>query len=68
MHYRGRIVEVQSYSSEGRWRPKALVITDDGNLVRVQKVLDLLDRTFTSKEVADAYAVEMAKKWVDDHS
>lgn len=25
--------------------PKALVITDGGNLVRVQKVLDLLDRT-----------------------
>ena len=36
--------------------------------MRVQKVLDLLDRTFTSKEAADAYAVEMAKKWVDDHS
>jgi hypothetical protein len=48
--------------------PKALVITDDGNLVRVQKVLDLLDRTFTTREAADAYAVEMAKKWVDDHS
>jgi len=27
-----------------------------------------LDRTFTTKEAADAYAVEMAKKWVDDHS
>ncbi len=68
MDYRGRIVELQSHSSEGRSLPKALVMTDDGDLVKVQKVLDFLDSTFATKEDADAYAVEMAKKWIDEHS
>ena len=67
LKYRGRTIEPQSYGSDGRWLPRALVMTDTRSGTSLKTVQAPLDKTFTSKEDADAYAMEMAKKWIDDH-
>ena len=65
--YRGCGIEVQSYRSDGgRWRPKAIVSISDGRTLRLNPVFAPLERTFDTEQDADAYAVLMAQKWVDD--
>ena len=62
----GRVIETQSYKSDGdRWRPKALVSVFQGGSVRVHQV-PALDATHDTEEDANAYAIAMAKKWIDD--
>ncbi len=67
VHYKGWVIEAQSYKSDGnRWRPKALVSVYQGGSVRVHQVPAPLDATHDTHANANAYAVEMAKKWIDD--
>ena len=67
MEYRGRIVEPQSYrTADERWRPKVLIIPNHGGSVRTSPVFAPPDKTFATEGEANEYAVEMAKKWVDE--
>ncbi len=67
VQYKSWVIEPQSYKSDGeRWRPKALVSIHEGGSVRVHHVAAPLDVMRDTEADADAYAVEMAKKWIDD--
>lgn len=67
IEHRCRIIEPQSYRTAGeRWRPKALIIPNQGGSVRTSPVFAPPDKTFATEEEANRYAVEMAKRWVDE--
>jgi hypothetical protein len=67
VEYKGWVIEAQSYKSEGgRWRPKALLIVREGGHIIEHHVPAPLDVMRDTEEQADAYAVLMAKKWIDD--
>jgi hypothetical protein len=67
VHYKGWVIKAQSYKSDGnRWRPKALVSVYQGGSVRVHQVPAPLSVTHDTEANANASAVEMAKKWIDD--
>jgi hypothetical protein len=67
VQYKGRVIEAQSYESDGgSWRPKAMVSTEEGGGVRTHPVSAPLAVLFATERDANAYAVEMAKKWIDD--
>ncbi len=67
VQYKSWVIEPQSYKSDGeRWRPKALVSIHEGGSVRVHHVAAPLDVMRDTEADADACAVEMAKKWIDD--
>jgi hypothetical protein len=62
-----RVIEAQSYKSDsGRWRPQALVSIHEGGSLRTHLVPAPLERVFHTEADADAHAVEMAKRWIDD--
>jgi hypothetical protein len=62
--YKGWIIEAQSYESDGgRWRARALVSVSERGTIHQRLVPAPLDITSD----AEAYAVEMAKKWIDDN-
>jgi hypothetical protein len=66
VQYKGRHIETQSYKSDdGRWRPKATVITFEGGSARPHPVSAPIDVVFDTEQEADGYAVEMAQKWID---
>jgi hypothetical protein len=65
--YKGWLIEPQSYKSDGnQWRPKALVSVYKGGSVRVHQVPAPSSVTHDTEANSNAYAVEMAKKWIDD--
>ncbi len=67
VEYRGRTIEPQSYQSYGGlWHPKAIVVTSDGGSVQTLPLFGPSDRTFATEDKANAYAVEMAKKWINE--
>jgi hypothetical protein len=67
--HRGRTIEPQSYQSDGeQWRSRAIVVTHEGGSVRTLPIVAYLDITFVTEAEANAYAVEMAKKWIDERS
>jgi len=66
---RGRTIEPQSYQSNGgQWRPKAILVTHEGGSVRTLPLVAHVDITFATEREAKAYAVEMAKNWIDERS
>jgi len=65
--YRGRTIEPQAYQSDGeQWRPKAIVVTHEGGSVQTLPIVSHIDTMFATEAEANAYAVEMAKKWIDE--
>jgi hypothetical protein len=67
VQYKGWLIEVQSYESDGgRWRPKAIVSISEGGEVRTYQVPAPPNVSFDTEPKANAYAVPMAKKWIDD--
>jgi hypothetical protein len=63
----GRTIDPQSYETDGgQWRPKAIVATHGGGSVHTLPIVAHLDTTFATEAEANAYAVEMAKKWIDE--
>ena len=67
IEYRKCGIEPQSYLSEGgRWRAKAMVSVSDSASVNTVPVFGQLDRTFATEEQADAWAVEIANKWINE--
>jgi hypothetical protein len=68
VQYNGWLIEAQSYKSDaGRWRPKAIVSISEGGTVRTYQVTAPPNVTFDTEPKADAYAVPMAKKWIEDN-
>jgi hypothetical protein len=65
--HRGRTIEPQSDLSDGgQWRPKAILVTHEGGAVRTLPIVAHVDITFATEREANVYAVEMAKKWIDE--
>ena len=65
--YKGWLIEPNSYKSDrGRWRPSALLILHQGSSTHEHRVPAPLNAIDDTEEQADAYAVLMAKKWIDD--
>ena len=65
IEHRGCRIEPQPYLSVGgRWMAKAIVVVSDRGLVRTIPVFGPL-RTFATEEEADAWAVEIAKTWIN---
>jgi hypothetical protein len=63
----GRTIEPQSYETDGgQWHPKAIVVIHEGGSVRTLPIVSHIDTTFATEAEANAYAVEMAKKWMDE--
>jgi hypothetical protein len=67
--YRGRTIEPQAYQSDGeQWRPKAIVFTHEGGSGQTLPIVSHIDTIFATEAEANAYAVEMAKNWIDERS
>ena len=65
--YKGWKIEPQSLKSDGaRWRPKAVVSIHEGAAIHQHHVAAPLGVMYATERDADAYAVEMAKKWIDE--
>lgn len=65
--HRGWLIESRSYEANGnRWQPRALVSQLDNGRICTHDVRALLSLTFETAEAADAYAVRMAKAWIED--
>jgi hypothetical protein len=67
--YKGWMIEPQSYLSDGsgRWRPKAVVSSAvGGGTVRTHSISAPSAVMFHTEREANAYTIEMAKKWIDD--
>lgn len=65
-HYRGHRVELNSEEIGAReWMARATIIVLDG---KKQKRIPIFGRrrgTFDTRKEADAYALELAKLWID---
>ena len=67
VQYKGWVIEARSFESDGaRWRPYAVVIIHVGRSTREHYVSALPDVVCDTEQDANAYAVAMAKKWIDD--
>jgi len=67
VQYKGWVIETRSFESDGaRWRPYAVAITHVGRSTREHYVSALPDIVFDTEQEANAYAIAMAKKWIDD--
>jgi hypothetical protein len=65
--YRGHLIEAQSYRLHGgHWLPKVLVSVDVEGSVRQKELIAPLDDRCNTEQAADAYAIAMAKRWIDD--
>jgi hypothetical protein len=66
VEYKGWVIEAQSHKSDGdRWRPHALAIIYVGPSTREHHVSALPNDMYDTEQDANAYAVEMAKMWID---
>jgi len=69
IEYRGHFIDVQSFESEdNHWRPKAVVSIYRSGTLHREIMSAPSSELFDSEVGADTYALEMAKKWIDDNS
>jgi hypothetical protein len=61
--YRCRTIRLCSYQCAGQWVPEAMVLTSVPSGVMGDPVRSQF--WYRTKEEADAAAVELAKKWID---
>jgi hypothetical protein len=67
LRYKAWNIEPQSYQSHGSlWHPKAVVTISGGGGLRMHTVAARTNVICATKHDADAYAVEIAKKWIDE--
>jgi hypothetical protein len=67
VEHKGWVVEGQSYNSDGdRWRPHARAIFHVGRSTREHHVSALANVMYDTEQDANAYAVAMAIKWIDN--
>jgi hypothetical protein len=67
VEYRGRTIEPQSYLSDSKWHPKAILLTHESGS-RTLPIVAHVDISFGTEHEANVYAVEMTKKWIDERS
>jgi hypothetical protein len=64
--YRGHIVELTSEQTHPReWIARATIIVEDGKSNKKIPILGRRRATFDTRRQADAYAMELAKLWID---
>ncbi|HWO42182.1 MAG TPA: hypothetical protein VNO43_10300 [Candidatus Eisenbacteria bacterium] len=64
--YRGHRVELQSeFVDSGEWVAKATVVVVEGKKEKRIPIFGRRRSTFGSQRQADAYALELAKLWID---
>jgi hypothetical protein len=70
IEYKGWTIKPQSGfdRATNRWRPRALLIFFRDRVNRVRTSDSAADVTAETQSLADAYAVVMAKAWVDSHA
>jgi hypothetical protein len=67
VEYKGWVIEAHSSNSDGdRWRPHGLAIMHVGSSTREHHVSALPNVMYDTEQDANAYAVEIAKKWIDN--
>lgn len=64
--YRDHIIELVSDElRSGAWVPRATVIIQDGESTKKIPIFGRRRASFDSRREADAYAVELAKLWIE---
>jgi hypothetical protein len=64
--YRNHKIELTSdQSAAGEWVARATIIVEDGKIVRRIPIFGRRRTTFDTQRRADAYALELAKIWID---
>jgi hypothetical protein len=64
--YRGHRVELESEQVRGReWLARATIVIVDGRKEKRIPIYGRRQATFDAKNKADAYALELAKLWID---
>ena len=64
--YRSHKIELASErNASGEWVARATIILEDGQTVRRIPVFGRRRTTFDTRRRADAYALELAKIWID---
>ena len=67
-NYRNHQIELLSELTEsGEWIAQATIVVNDAGKARRIPIFGRRRATFDSKRGADAYALELAKLWVDGH-
>jgi hypothetical protein len=67
-HYRDHKIELGSErTTSGEWVARAIVVIKHSGGVKHIPIFGRRRATFDSKRGADAYALELAKLWVDGH-
>jgi hypothetical protein len=69
IEYKGWTIRPQSGldRATNRWRPRALLIFVRDGVNQVRTSDSAVDVTAETQSAADAYAVVMAKTWIDTH-
>lgn len=64
--YRGHTIELVSAKlGSGGWVARATVVIEEGSRVKEIPIFGRRRASFDSRREADAYALELAKLWVD---
>jgi hypothetical protein len=67
-NYRGHKIELLSNeTSSGEWVAQAMIVINDTGKAKRIPIFGRRRATFDSKGSADAYALELAKLWIDGH-
>jgi hypothetical protein len=64
--YKGHTIELDSHKMRsGKWTARALVIFDEANASKKVPIFGRRQASFDTKREADAYALELARLWVE---
>jgi hypothetical protein len=64
--YRGHSVELDSEEiSSGEWFARAMIVIEENKRTKKIPIFGRRRATFESQRRADAYALELAKMWID---
>jgi hypothetical protein len=67
-NYRDHRIELLSKeTTSGEWVAQAMIVINDAGKAKRIPIFGRRQATFDSKGGADAYALELAKLWVDGH-
>ena len=67
-NYRDHRIELLSeLTKSGEWVAQAMIVVNDAGKAKRIPIFGRRRATFDSKRGADAYALELAKLWVDGH-
>jgi hypothetical protein len=65
-HYKGHTVELDSEQlKRGRWIARATVVVEDSGRTKRIPIFGRRRGSFATRREADAYALELAKLWIE---